>query len=713
MADSKVTALTAIASVAGEDLVFIIDDPSGTPLDRKATITQILTYIKANTASTDLTDTANIAYINAANTFTEDQTITNTDDTVILRLFNNVPTPIDNDVIGLIQFQADTDLTSQQNFGQIRVETQDITDASASGIMHLRVMEDKAITSYIDLDGEAETVSLRPNDIEVVNISATEVDLSQDLDLNTQDITSAGTSIATAATTGFTFNQDIAINDVSNATTRITSQTDNSDWPTFRGFTSSDVGGFRLIGLCDPTDDLASPNPLILLDARQDDDTPIVNRDLLTVRNQGTDLINVGVNGTIFMSELAAADTDRTAWGQIWVKNDTPNTLMFTRDDGTDVDLTTGAEVTTWTAAHDAAGFQFNLDGSTMSIIGDITTANNMQFTVPSGDVYDFDVTGTGTVLSASGSGVEVLDGLQFSVGTAEAGKTVTVNIPDDTQNEGLTIKNADGFIELRNGTGTANQFQPNMRFRANGNGQFPQIISEILTADDTGTAPVFRINVRDNALNPISTRPLFAVTNDAVSRLEVASDGQLTINSGTTNSDITLGGANTLADNAVIADINFNANTDDVGEAAFARISAIMESDAATDNEGSLGFYSMHNDVEYLFYDYNLTTIAVHTWKNIGTTLMTLNNNGLTIASSRNFSVETGQNIAFDGLLSGATQTISGDADGLTYTVPSADTHDFVVNATTVLSLGENGSTVDAGSGSLSVTGSAFPAFL
>lgn len=47
MADVKISALGAIASVAGEDLVAIIDDPSGTPASRKATIDQIKTYINA------------------------------------------------------------------------------------------------------------------------------------------------------------------------------------------------------------------------------------------------------------------------------------------------------------------------------------------------------------------------------------------------------------------------------------------------------------------------------------------------------------------------------------------------------------------------------------------------------------------------------------------------------------------------------------------
>lgn len=55
MVDVKISALGAIASVAGEDLVAIVDDPSGTPASRKATIDQIKTYIGGITASS--TDT--------------------------------------------------------------------------------------------------------------------------------------------------------------------------------------------------------------------------------------------------------------------------------------------------------------------------------------------------------------------------------------------------------------------------------------------------------------------------------------------------------------------------------------------------------------------------------------------------------------------------------------------------------------------------------
>ena len=48
MADIKISALGAISAVAGEDLVAIVDDPSGTPASRKATMTQVLAFINAN-----------------------------------------------------------------------------------------------------------------------------------------------------------------------------------------------------------------------------------------------------------------------------------------------------------------------------------------------------------------------------------------------------------------------------------------------------------------------------------------------------------------------------------------------------------------------------------------------------------------------------------------------------------------------------------------
>ena len=57
MADVKISALGAISAVAGEDLVAIVDDPSGTPASRKATITQIATFINASAVTGSSTTT--------------------------------------------------------------------------------------------------------------------------------------------------------------------------------------------------------------------------------------------------------------------------------------------------------------------------------------------------------------------------------------------------------------------------------------------------------------------------------------------------------------------------------------------------------------------------------------------------------------------------------------------------------------------------------
>jgi hypothetical protein len=47
MVDTKLTGLTAISSIATEDLLYVVDDPSGTPASTKATMTQLLTFVSA------------------------------------------------------------------------------------------------------------------------------------------------------------------------------------------------------------------------------------------------------------------------------------------------------------------------------------------------------------------------------------------------------------------------------------------------------------------------------------------------------------------------------------------------------------------------------------------------------------------------------------------------------------------------------------------
>jgi len=50
-------------------------------------------------------------------------------------------------------------------------------------------------------------------------------------------------------------------------------------------------------------------------------------------------------DGSVFLTEKAAADTDVAGDGQIWVKTATPNVLKFTDDAGTDQDLLTNTNI--------------------------------------------------------------------------------------------------------------------------------------------------------------------------------------------------------------------------------------------------------------------------------------------------------------------------------------------------------------------------------
>ena len=60
-----------------------------------------------------------------------------------------------------------------------------------------------------------------------------------------------------------------------------------------------------------------------------------------------TPVTKATIEGALTLKEQSAADSDTAAYGQLWVKSDTPNTLYFTDDAGTDTKVTTD---TTYTA---------------------------------------------------------------------------------------------------------------------------------------------------------------------------------------------------------------------------------------------------------------------------------------------------------------------------------------------------------------------------
>lgn len=45
MADKKITQLDALTTVAADDVLLIVDDPSGTPTSKKVTAANLKTYV--------------------------------------------------------------------------------------------------------------------------------------------------------------------------------------------------------------------------------------------------------------------------------------------------------------------------------------------------------------------------------------------------------------------------------------------------------------------------------------------------------------------------------------------------------------------------------------------------------------------------------------------------------------------------------------------
>ena len=76
MADKKVTELTAITSVSGDDLLLVVNDPSGTPESRKVTVSNLFASVDSDTVhsgkvtfSANTTISGNKSTVSANTTF--------------------------------------------------------------------------------------------------------------------------------------------------------------------------------------------------------------------------------------------------------------------------------------------------------------------------------------------------------------------------------------------------------------------------------------------------------------------------------------------------------------------------------------------------------------------------------------------------------------------------------------------------------------------
>ena len=119
------------------------------------------------------------------------------------------------------------------------------------------------------------------------------------------------------------------------------------------------------------------------------------------------------VEGTVTLKETDAAAADVASYGQLWVKDDSPNNLYFTDDGGNDVQITNGGSLA-------SSGGSLSGLGSTDNVI---LRAN-----------------GTGGQ-TAQGSGIAVDDSNNVSgMGTLACGATITIGADSDGADRSVTF---------------------------------------------------------------------------------------------------------------------------------------------------------------------------------------------------------------------------------------------------------------------------------
>ena len=124
----------------------------------------------------------------------------------------------------------------------------------------------------------------------------------------------------------------------------------------------------------------------------------IVNNQNLIIDALGTGNVSIEgadlIDGSIFLAEKANGNADVVSRGQIWVRNDVPNTLIFTDDTGVDHDLTaagatSAGPVNRIQAADGSGGFISN----NLRLLGTETIDNAVGNTVAFGDQIDLNNT--------------------------------------------------------------------------------------------------------------------------------------------------------------------------------------------------------------------------------------------------------------------------------------------------------------------------------
>ena len=237
--------------------------------------------------------------------------------------------------------------------------------------------------------------------------------------------------------------------------------------------------------------------------------------DDLAIMHQGDGNVSIGtatavsmltVEGSLTLKEQAAADTDTAAYGQIWVKTGTPNTLYFTDDAGTDVQLGAGGS-SAWTTS----GSDIYYDTGNVGIGGTPTSPLHVTGTTNDGSTLaQFTQSGTGRGLQVSRNvSAATRQMVSFAQTHATGGTQPVVHIQQSDTGETALAISTDGATENFTVSDVGDVYTK---------GQIQQAV-ETLTTGDTVDIDFSLSNLQTFALDGTETQTELTGSNYAAGR--------------------------------------------------------------------------------------------------------------------------------------------------------------------------------------------------
>jgi len=237
--------------------------------------------------------------------------------------------------------------------------------------------------------------------------------------------------------------------------------------------------------------------------------------DDLAIMHQGDGNVSIGtatavsmltVEGSLTLKEQAAADTDTAAYGQIWVKTGTPNTLYFTDDAGTDVQLGAGGS-SVWTTS----GSDIYYDTGNVGIGGTPTSPLHVTGTTNDGSTLaQFTQSGTGRGLQVSRNvSAATRQMVSFAQTHATGGTQPVVHIQQSDTGETALAISTDGATENFTVSDVGDVYTK---------GQIQQAV-ETLTTGDTVDIDFSLSNLQTFALDGTETQTELTGSNYAAGR--------------------------------------------------------------------------------------------------------------------------------------------------------------------------------------------------